>query len=553
VRSILVSYAGYPYTFNSLMPDNGLANLAGALLRAGHETLILDYGTVENLRRTMPKEISSQAKRVFASMASKLKAGEGLGEEERRSVARLESELAEAGKRRCAEVCEELYREIERFKPHFLGFKLWNGDGFSGSIKIAEKVKARYKNVKVFGGGPHVDVFGENIYRATDVFDCVAYAEGEGTILQLAEFAQGKRQLHDVNNVIFKSGSSTIHRTPTSRISDLNTLALPCYEESVYPSMRGNSKIKILVLDESRGCRFACHFCIHPLKSGRGLRCKSAKRIVEEMRRATDRTGSRAFRYAGSSTPPDLAKETADLIVREGLDVKYTGFGNFIDAVPDYMPVLAESGCRSLAFGMESGSERILKKAMGKPIKLKRMSEVFEATKRARIFTVVAVIFPAPFETKESEAETLAFIRDVRPDSVSVLFPAVYPGTRWAAEKERFGFAFDEMEYVDAVMMAKAKLLFPMDFWDDLPYSLSGRNFRGIVNETARLTGILERDGILTSLTDDFVLMALLGGYAGQERKLRDLGRLWFFTGDVEGIEGFVEEVNANATVPRPE
>src|ERR1035437_7704953 len=50
-RWLLVNYAGYPYAPNSLMPDNGLANLAGALLAAGREVEIFDYGTVSTLRR----------------------------------------------------------------------------------------------------------------------------------------------------------------------------------------------------------------------------------------------------------------------------------------------------------------------------------------------------------------------------------------------------------------------------------------------------------------------------------------------------------------------
>jgi len=48
---LLVNYAGYPYAPNSLMPDNGMANLAGALIKSGCEVEILDYGTVTTLAR----------------------------------------------------------------------------------------------------------------------------------------------------------------------------------------------------------------------------------------------------------------------------------------------------------------------------------------------------------------------------------------------------------------------------------------------------------------------------------------------------------------------
>ena len=57
-KGLLVSYAGYPYTPSSLMPDNGLASLAGSLIQAGHEVKILDYGTLDTVRRLIPKDIS---------------------------------------------------------------------------------------------------------------------------------------------------------------------------------------------------------------------------------------------------------------------------------------------------------------------------------------------------------------------------------------------------------------------------------------------------------------------------------------------------------------
>ena len=53
-RVLLVSYAGYPCTPSSLIPDNGLASLAGALIESGHEVRVLDFSTVNTLRRLFP-------------------------------------------------------------------------------------------------------------------------------------------------------------------------------------------------------------------------------------------------------------------------------------------------------------------------------------------------------------------------------------------------------------------------------------------------------------------------------------------------------------------
>ena len=40
---ILVNYVGYPSSIDSLMPDNGIANLAGSLKRAGYPVLVLRH------------------------------------------------------------------------------------------------------------------------------------------------------------------------------------------------------------------------------------------------------------------------------------------------------------------------------------------------------------------------------------------------------------------------------------------------------------------------------------------------------------------------------
>jgi radical SAM superfamily enzyme YgiQ (UPF0313 family) len=548
-----VSYAGYPYTFNSLMPDNGLANLAGALLCTGNETLVLDYGTVENVRRMMPEDISRDASGVFRSMATKLRAGETLSDEDLRSVSLLETRVREAGEKRCAEVCEEICDLMERFRPHFIGFKLWNGDGFTGSVRIAETIRQRHKNVKLFGGGPHVDIFRQNLYRATDVFDCLVYGEGEETIIGLAEHATGRRDLRDVKNAVYRNDSGSVAITECERIADLNSLPLPRYDELTYPAMKGDNKLKVIVLDESRGCPFRCHFCIHPIKSGPNLRTKSGKRVVEEMSCIMEQVGTNAFRYAGSSTPTQLGKEIADLILQQGMKVVYAAFGNAANAAPDYFDRMRESGCRSIFFGIESGSEEILRRSMGKKMGPDRIAEVITRSRKAGMFTVGSVIFPSPFETEQSERATKEFLFKTRPDSVVVQFPIVYPETEWAVNGDKFGISFDKRKYVQAAMNYKAKPLMPLEFWDELPFSLNGKDFRTIRREAARFAKELEKNGILTSVSDDLVLIAELAGYGGREREFRDLTQAAFFCGDVEWIGRVVASVNEAAAEMKTE
>jgi hypothetical protein len=124
------------------MPDNGLANLAGALLQAGHEVRVFDYSTTDLIRRLIPLE----DRRWLAATY------DALSQEPRNSLDRAramfhlwrlrkqEKRLAVHQRRELSRIFSELSQLIESNKLHFVGFKLWNGDGFAGSIRLAHLI-----------------------------------------------------------------------------------------------------------------------------------------------------------------------------------------------------------------------------------------------------------------------------------------------------------------------------------------------------------------------------------------------------------------------------
>ncbi len=544
-RSLLITYAGYPYTPSSLMPDNGYASLAGELLRQGHETLILDYGTVDIIRRLMPESFSQKTIPFIHPLLEKIGKGESPSSDDIKNLRTLDCELSEIHDRNVLRIAEELSAIVEKEKPDFVGFKLWNGDGFSGSITIAETLRKRFPSLKIFAGGPHIDIFKELIFQKTSAFDALSFGEGEETILELAEHAEGKRPLSSVHNILYPENGKIVE-TDIRRVDNLDSLAFPVYDEEIYPTMAGNRKLKIIVLDESRGCPCCCHFCIQPVKSGTKVRMKSPKRVVEEMRRIVRDNGIRLFRYAGSATPPELSRGIAEEILEIALDVEYTSFGNMLGAKPEHYEILKKSGCYSIFFGVESGSTKILKGSFGKPRDPVRMSEVLKAAKAAGIYTVASVIYPAPFEDEKTTEETLEFLLDAKPDSVPVQFPAVYPQTPWAETPGNYGFKFTSEKWQEKLLSYKIKLLFPPVFWEPLPYTVDGKPFKQFALETFKLISVLEKNGILTAISDDQALMAKYAGFQGREKEFRELARQWFMAGDTESISTIVEGINRN-------
>lgn len=523
------------------MPDNGLANLAASLKREGHDAIVLDFGTVETIKLLYPPEIGARVRPIYR----KISEGKRISFAEKAKMLLLNFELERHQKKQLVEMAAGIEKDAREFGADFVGLKLWNGDGFTGSVSIANYLKKRNPRLKIFAGGPHVDLFKELILKKAEDIDVVAYGEGEEIIGRLAEYAIGDRKdLSEVPNVMYREGNGGIRTNAGQLIENLDSLPMPIYDENVYPSMAGNQKIKIITLDESRGCPFGCYFCAQPAKSGTRTRTKSPARIADEIQTLAEKLGIRAFRYAGSNTPGKLMLDVARILKERRLNVGYSSFAeaNLLND-PALIKELRESGLVSIFFGMESGSQRLLD-SVHKCLGLNVLAKALKASKEAGIFTVASLIYPLPGESPATREETLRFLSETMPDSVPVQFPGLYPGTPWFANPEKFGFSVNLKMYPGKVIDYKIKLLFPPSLWKNPGYRIDGKKFKQFSKETMMIIRDIEKLGILTGFSDDQFLMATLTEM--KPRQFRDENRGFYFEGDFEQIRGMVEEINEN-------
>lgn len=550
-RGLIISYAGYPYTPSSLLADNGLANLAGALLANGHDVRIIDFGSVDVVRRLMPPDVHARLSKAYLK-AKHLKEQNKLNIfhklcllNEFKKADRVLSRFQET---QVSVIGRELIELIREEKYDFVGFKLWLGDGFAGSVTIANAIKREYPGIKIFAGGPIVDEGEEAVLEIAPVFDAAVYSDGEEAIVDLALYCDGNKALKDVHNIIYRQDNRII-KTEPSLCDDINNLPLPVYDEKIYPSMSGNSKMKIAVLDESRGCPNRCYFCPHVHKSGGKWRVKSPDRIIQEIKRLIEIYNIHAFRYAGSCTPADTMRSVAKRILDEGIDVVYTSFASANISDTDSFKMLKKSGLQALFFGVESGDDRILHEVMNKKmLSAELIRKSISSAIDAGIFCVGSLIFPAPGETPQSRQTTIDLLKDIykRPGTgaIEVQFPGLFPGTEWYENAERFGFRIKNPDtYKRDMATYKIKLLFPPSYWKPVPYSVDGKPFKVFARETERFVQELEKDNILSMVTDEMALAAQLLGISARE--YRDRTRFQFVTGDWEGLERDASTINS--------
>lgn len=539
--SFLISYNSIPSSLDSLMPDNGLINLASSLTQAGHKTKIFDYSTVSHIKEVFTDEIHNELIKAYNKLNERNNLQNSLKRFKEINLV-ISQRKADVLKN---SIIKKLLLEIENAKPDFVGFKLWTGEGFVGSIEIAEAIKAKHPEIKIIGGGPHNDYFYERTFEFTEIFDVLAYGEGEETIIDLAEWSIQKKELIDIKNIIYKTNGKPVINA-IKRVENLDLHAVPLYDLDIYPALKGNDKINIIMIDESRGCPNCCNFCPHPKKSGKKWRKRSPENIIKIFKDASEKCNTNCFRLAGSNPPAELIEEICKKILEHKLKIQFVSFGYARNSSAKFYSLLKEAGCYSILFGIESGNPDILKHTMNKKTTVEKMKEAISLCKNAGIKATASLIVPAPGETMQSFLDTQKLCIDLGIDGISLCMPGVIPGSEWFEKKEKYNIELDA-DYYSKMMTYTIRFLMPPPLWETLPYKIDGRNFYEMMVITDILNTYLEKNGINTGINEITLLFADKLNYSNSE--MRDVNRNIFVTGNFNKIEELVTKFNKEVSL----
>ena len=92
--------------------------------------------------------------------------------------------------------------------------------------------------------------------------------------------------------------------------------------------------------------------------------------------------------------------------------------------------LMAESGCFSVSLAIESGSQRVLKEIIQKPLQLHKTFPVVRELKTNRIHTRAFFLIGLPGETRKEIWKTILLSHYLELDQNEIMIALPYPGTR---------------------------------------------------------------------------------------------------------------------------
>lgn len=304
----------------------------------------------------------------------------------------------------------------------------------TNAARIAERLKAADPAVLTVVGGPHVSAIPERTLAAFPSLDFGIVGEGEVSFFELLDALRTGSDFHGIGGVVYREDGRILDNPRTPYIEDLDGLPPPAWDlvpgfpHRFQPSLLSYRTSPVATLVTSRGCPFSCAFCDRST-SGKLGRYHSTEGVVRLCRHLAGLGVRHIIFYDDLFTVKrKRVVELCEAFLAEGFDFTWScnSHPNLLD--PPTLRLMKRAGCWQIAYGIESGSQRILD-VVKREVRLPRMRETLRMTRDAGIRAKGYLMIGHPTETLETLEETAEFLRVVELDLCQVTKFTPYPGT----------------------------------------------------------------------------------------------------------------------------
>jgi len=322
---------------------------------------------------------------------------------------------------------EKFYSALD-FQPDIVGVSSLFSPSFENFLTCGRIARDVWPEALIIGGGNIPTNSYEEIYleRKANFFDALCYGEGEKAMLELVMSESPFMYLNTSPTWITlkKVSRDELFLPKHDFIENLDDIPFLDYQLcdlkkhainqnlSSFHSVENPKGFHIMT---SRGCPFLCTFCASHKTHGRSMRYYSLDRVKEDLTRLVTEFGADTVVFQDDHLMADKDRVYSILkeVGRLGLNSLYQNGLTLYALDRPMLQAFYAAGVRHLVLPVESGSEKVLKEQMRKPLKMRISKQVAHDCRDLGIYTNINIIVGMPGETLADFEESRRNLRNV--------------------------------------------------------------------------------------------------------------------------------------------
>lgn len=323
--------------------------------------------------------------------------------------------------------------KIKEYRPRIIGLPCLTVNAEVVTL-ICRHIRRLFPDIKIIIGNIHASLF-DSMFLNGGLVDFVIHGEGEYITLDLVkEILGGGDGFERIRGTSFNRDGQIIRTPQRDFIENLDELPMMPYHllpvKAYKTWIHWEMKSPAMTMLTSRGCPYQCVFC--SIFSGKKVRARDPKNIAEEIEFLVKTYGIRQIQFTDAVFPfiKKIGIELCEEIIRRGLHKKIVWVSETRVSVMDkeLATIMRHSGCRRVAFGIESGVPEVLVK-IKKGINLKQVRLAVDACNDAGIDVIGLFMIGLPGDTAENIKKTVSFATRLNLYMAKFNMTVPYPGT----------------------------------------------------------------------------------------------------------------------------
>lgn len=317
-------------------------------------------------------------------------------------------------------------------------------------LKIFKIVKNFNNKIITIAEGAHfitapLESFKKEIYK---YLDFAFFGESEIVIQEFIKEFEGNKSFNNVKGLIYKNNVEWKKNETPPFIENLDLLPFPARDlmrNELY--INPDTDKPIATIQASRGCPGSCIYCLAPIVSGKIVRKRSPKNIVDEIEECLEKYKIDNFflRADTFTIDRDWVVEISKEILNRKLKIKWVANSRVKPIDEEMLIWMKKAGCYLIAFGLESGSEKSLK-LMKKGVTVDDNIKAVKLAKRLGFKIYSFFIIGFPWENKEDIIKTINLSKKLPSDFVEFHIATAYYGTELYDMMKKENLLIDDLE-----------------------------------------------------------------------------------------------------------